>query len=201
MSKPRLNGEDPTSPLHYAWVDLKSGGDQWTPGKKPRTFRTMMREGEIGPREFAALVVIVDQTDGCYWLNRAWVQLTMDDWCRMLGGIPRRTARRVRKSLRDKELIVERKPDLIPPPKDDKVHGNVKAVRAQTPTERAQRRHIRAQNLHEPSTNGASEKESTSEGSEESASESNKSNSLSPDDLPPFLDEEWEPPSGGLQSP
>jgi hypothetical protein len=199
MSKPSPNGRDPSSPVHYAWIDLEGGDGQWTPGEKVRIFSGLVGD-EITIREFGVLVRLVDQIDGAAFLRREWVQLTIEDWARMLGGVPSRTARRVKASLLEKELVLERDPGLIPEPEEDLVHGNVQAVRPQTPREREKRRFVRAGSLHVPKANSeASEEQDEQEGSSEaeegSSSGTSENGCTSAPEFPSWLSEDWSPPT------
>jgi hypothetical protein len=197
VSKPCQYEQDPSSPVHYAWVDLEGGGGQWTPGEKVRIFSSLVGD-EITIREFGVLVRLVDQIDGAAFLRREWVQLTVEDWSRMLGGVDSRTARRVKASLLEKELIIERPPDLIPEPEHDLVHGNVQAVRPQTPSERERRREIRQGSLHEPgatngtATNGEASEEPTDQ---EDSTKTDENGRFSAPELPPWLGDDWTPPT------
>lgn len=203
MSKPSGNGRDPHSPVHYAWVDLEGGDGQWTPGEKIRIFIDLLGD-EIGPKELAVLVQLVDQVDGAAFLRREWVQLKIEDWAGMLAGASARVARRVKASLLEKELVVERGLDLIPPPEKDIVHGNVKAYRPQTPAERERRRFVRDGSLHVPKYGKASEngeepdeKGSSTDEQESSpeAEEGSGSDGAYSPELPSWLSDDWTPPT------
>jgi len=70
----------------------------------PRKLWGLLRDGKINGREFAALVFLLDQTDGWPILHRMWVRLTNDDWAEALG-LTSQGARRVRDSLLEKGLV------------------------------------------------------------------------------------------------
>ena len=194
MSKPKLNGQDPSSPVHYAWIDLEGGGGQWTPGEKVRIFSGLVGD-EITPREFTVLVKLVDQIDGAAFLRREWVQLQVEDWARMLGGVSDSTAKRVKASLLEKELVVERSPNLIPEPEENVHHGNVSAYRPQTPAERERRRRVRAGNLHVP--NGEASENGEDPGEQEDSTEADEGSDSGVDSLrhPSWLSDDWSPPT------
>ena len=50
----------------------------------PRTLWRLLHDGIVSGREFAALIVLIDQTDGWPVLNRSWVRLTNDQWAKHL---------------------------------------------------------------------------------------------------------------------
>jgi len=70
----------------------------------PRTLWRLLHDGIVSGREFAALIVLIDQTDGWPVLNRSWVRLTINDWSQVLG-VTRRGGVKVRNSLLKKGLI------------------------------------------------------------------------------------------------
>jgi hypothetical protein len=197
MSKPCQYEQDPSSPIHYAWVDLKSaedldGEEPYAPGVRTRVFHKLVGD-EITPREALVLIKIMDQIEGAAFLRREWVQLTIEDWCRMLGGASSSTAKRVKSSLLEKGLIIERDPDLIREPEEHRVHGNVPAVQHQTPSQRERRRQIRSGEFHKPRTNGSQNGEASGK-QEQQSNEAEGRSELSPE-YPSWLPDDWRPPT------
>ena len=74
----------------------------------PRTLWRLLHDGIVSGSEFAALIVLIDQTDGWPVLNRSWVRLTNNQWAEVLG-MTKRGAIKVRNSLLKKGFITRLK--------------------------------------------------------------------------------------------
>jgi hypothetical protein len=138
MSKPSVEGEDPSRPKDYAPRFAERSGDEkeggfYNDNGYYRWLKRELREGRIEPRDLSLLLLIRDEIDNSWGvLRRGWVKLKTEDFVEYLSTSRRKVLSQISR-LEEAGYIQRIRPSKAPEPVDKRTSNRGWLYRVEAP--------------------------------------------------------------------